>query len=357
MFRLVRFLAIAVGCIAGGCSIHPVPENVTRVSTYHIVRQIRCETREAIRWAIIDWLDDLAKHGDVIAQQLVLQYKSDPESIAEFRADLFPGPEFEQRRHAINVFADAGIAYNFDLMMTEENDLSTNIDFLRPLLRPSLKLGITAGGGWQRSNDRTFTVTDRFDHLITKLNSIDRGVRYCDQSIVQANYVYPIAGRIGVDRLVRDFIELTLFGNLAEKTATNGVTGAPTMSDKLVFTTTINASANPGVVFAPVGHALQLMDASLMATAKRSDVHTVTVALAISPTGLKNLTPLETYLFPGARVAGTAKQQGVPAGAPVLVARRLTGISRSPSEDLAILAIDQILVRELQLVPSPLPPP
>jgi hypothetical protein len=131
MFRLVRFLAIAVGCIAGGCSIHPVPENVTRVSTYHIVRQIRCETREAIRWAIIDWLDDLAKHGDVIAQQLVLQYKSDPESIAEFRADLFPGPEFEQRRHAINVFADAGIAYNFDLMMTEENDLSTNIDFLR----------------------------------------------------------------------------------------------------------------------------------------------------------------------------------------------------------------------------------
>jgi hypothetical protein len=130
MYRFVGLIAIAISCIVSGCAIHPVPENVTHVSTYHIVRQIRCETREAIRWAIIDWLDSLAKNGDVIAQQLVLQYKSDPESITSFSADLFPGPEFEPRRHAINVFADAGIAYNFDLMMTEENDLSTNIDFL-----------------------------------------------------------------------------------------------------------------------------------------------------------------------------------------------------------------------------------
>jgi hypothetical protein len=353
MYCVVGAMAVAIALIVGGCAIHPVPEDVTGVSTYHIVRQIRCETREAIRWAIIDWLDGLGRAGDPIAQQLVLRYKSDPEAISGFNANLFPGPDYVERRRAINLFADAGIAYNFDLTMTEENDLSTTIDFLRPLTRPKFTLGINAGGGWQRSNDRQFTVTDRFDNLIIKVNALDRGVRYCDQQIVQANYVYPIAGRIGVDRLVRDFIELTLFGNLGGKGADPGAGGAPTMVDKLTFTTAINASANPMVVFAPVGTALQLLDASLTATAKRTDVHQVIVALAIAPGGLKNLAPLETFLFPGERGAVSARTPGAAARGPVVAARRLTGSGRTPSEVLAIIAIDQIKVRELQLIPPP----
>ena len=40
--------------------VDPVPEDVTGVDTYHIVRQIRCESREAIRLALINWLADVA---------------------------------------------------------------------------------------------------------------------------------------------------------------------------------------------------------------------------------------------------------------------------------------------------------
>jgi hypothetical protein len=347
--------------LLSGCAIHPLPEDVTGVDTYHIVRQIRCETRETLRTFVITWLNDLGREhdgrpGDPIARQLALQYESEPESISGFNANLFPGPRYVEVRRLINLFYDAGIAYNFDLTMTENNDLSANVDFLKPLTRPKFTLGISGGATRQRSNDRIFTVTDTFSYLLTKLNTPVRGQRYCDGQIVQANYVYPIAGRIGVDRLVKDFIELTLFANLAGKQANPGAGGAPTMADKLTFTTTISASANPMVVFNPVGQALQLVDASLTGSIKRSDVHQVTVALAISTGGAVNLGPLESFLFSSQRGTGAVPAPGTaarrPAVASLIVGRRVTG-GGTPSEALAVLAIDQLKSRELEIIPSP----
>jgi len=355
------FAAFAALSLFSGCAIHPLPEDVAGVDTYHIVRQIRCETRETLRSFIITWLDDLGRDhesqpGDPIARALALQYESDPVSIDTFRASLFPGPGRVEVRRLINLFYDAGIAYNFDLTMTENNDLTTDINFLKPFTEPTFTLGVNAGATRERSNNRTFTVTDTFSYLVTKLNTPVRGRRYCDGQIVQANYAYPIAGRIGIDKLVRSFIELTLFANLAGKEANPGAGGAPTMADKLTFTTTINASATPKVVFAPAGHAFQLADASLTGSVKRSDVHQVTVALAISTGGAATLDPFRSYLFSsqrGARSAGTLETTGRrPATSSLIVGRRVTG-GGTPSEVLAVLAIDQLKSRELQLIPAP----
>ena len=48
--HLYRFFALAFSCgfISSGCAIHPLPENVTGVSTTHIVHRIRCEARDAV---------------------------------------------------------------------------------------------------------------------------------------------------------------------------------------------------------------------------------------------------------------------------------------------------------------------
>ena len=355
----VRILAaLAALPLFVGCAIHPVPEDVTGVDTYHIVRQIRCETRDTLRRFVITWLEDLGRdhesqRGDPIARRLAYQYENDPDSISSFHANRFPGPQYVQVRNLINTFYDAGIAYNFDLTMTENNDLSTEINFLRPLTRPKFTLGISAGAKRERSNNRTFTVTDTFSYLLTKLNTPVRGRRYCDGQIVQANYIYPIAGRIGVDKLVKSFIELTLFANLGGKDANPGEGGAPTMADKLTFTTTVDASATPRIEFSPVGTAFQLADASLTGSVKRTDVHQVTVALAISKGGMANLDPFRSFLF--------SSQRGAPAAsAPItigprsntsmlVVGRRVTG-GGTPSEVLAVLAIDQVKSRELELI-------
>src|SRR5260370_7794079 len=52
--------------LLGGCAIHPLPENVTRDTTYDIVQKIRCEGKEAL---------------DNITQRLV-RLSTDPTTIA-----------------------------------------------------------------------------------------------------------------------------------------------------------------------------------------------------------------------------------------------------------------------------------
>ena len=356
---LRRFVcAFAALSLLLGCAIHPVPEDVTGVDTYDIVRQIRCETREAIRKAVIDWLTDLGQDhesqpGVPLARKLALQYANEPDSISTFHANLFKGPEFVQVRAIINLFYDAGIAYNFELTMTEDNDLATDISLLKPTTHPKFTLGASAGAKRKRTNNRTFTVTDTFSYLVTKLNIPVRGEHYCDGYIVQANYVYPIAGRIGVDKLVNDFIRLTLFTSLGGAAAKPGERGAPTMADKLTFTTALNASANPKIEFTPVGRGFQFASASLTAGVTRTDVHQVTVALAIAPGGLINLDPLRSYLFSAERTTGAAgpARRG-PAASSLLVGRRVTG-GGSPSEVLAVIAIDQLKSREFEIIPAP----
>src|SRR6185295_1159755 len=57
MKNVFRFVAIAgLSFWSAACAIHPLPEDVTGVSTFYIVRQIRCEAREAIIRSAVGWL-------------------------------------------------------------------------------------------------------------------------------------------------------------------------------------------------------------------------------------------------------------------------------------------------------------
>jgi hypothetical protein len=349
------FTAIAATALLSGCAIHPVPEDVTGVNTYHIVRQIRCEAREAVKGVVIERLDALARHGDQIAQTVLLQYQNNPESISDFTPGVFRGPQYEEVRHALNVIYSAAIAYNFDLTMTEDNNLGTSINLLGPW-KPKFTLGIGADANRQRSNERTFTISDTFDFLLRNLNRPGpaRGQRYCDGFIVsQANYIYPIAGHIGVDKSVRTFLELTYFGNLAGDKANPGASNAPNMADKLTFTTTVDASATPMVTFAPVSAGFQLADASLTGSLKRSDVHQVTIGLAIMPGGVTDVASLRSYLFSRERNASPSAPRRAAGGASFYVGTRVTAVTATPAEQYAVLAIDQLKSRELQLIPPP----
>jgi hypothetical protein len=324
-----------------------LPEDVTGVSTLDIVKRIRCETRAALVKELMLYVGNLARGDanqppDSIAQAIVADYENDPESIRRFSPARFPGPRYIEVRRLINAFADAGIAYNFDLTMTEDNNLTTDINLLRPLTNSATKLGISAGAARKRNNHRVFTLTDTFRYLVLFLPT-----EYCDGQIVHANYIYPITGRIGVDRLVHDFVAMTLFGNLGGAQAQPS--GPPTMADTLTFTTRVNISATPRVEFTPVDTSFQLANAQLMAEAIRTDMHEVSVALAITPLGVANLTPLRAYLFSAERLgAGAVGARSTTSS--LVVGERVTG-GGSPSEKLAVLAIDQLKRRELQLLP------
>ena len=262
-------LSLSCALLLAECAIRPLPEHVTGITTFNIVKQIRCETREAVFTNLVTALAENPEVFGERAQRIAEGFRGRPDLMAELKPALFTGDAGD----FVNFFWNTGIAYNFSLDMTETNNLDSEFNFLQTLTNSSRMLGVKAGIDRQRENTRTFTITDDFKGL---LNLKPRN--YCDEHLAaRENSIYPIAGKVGIDRLVHQFIRISLFANLGAKD--DG--GAPTMVDTLQFQTILTGSAVPKVVFSPLGRAVQLADASLTAEVTRKDVHTLTMGLSV----------------------------------------------------------------------------
>src|SRR6185437_1435851 len=70
---------------------NPSAARKCHLDTPDIVRQIRCESREAVIHEIKQWLARMADAGgDRVSRQLLMKYEADPESISNFNANVFP---------------------------------------------------------------------------------------------------------------------------------------------------------------------------------------------------------------------------------------------------------------------------
>jgi hypothetical protein len=271
--------------LIAGCAIHPLPENVTGVSTYDIVRQIRCETRQAVIQSTLDYLTK-GTDVDAASREIGLRFANNEIPISKLDPKMFKGHVGQ----LLNLFWSTGVAYNYKLEMTETNNLGVGLDLLKPFANSRITLGLGAGFDRQRQNTRTFTVTDNFRNLVQKLSD-----EYCSRQLVAENYVYPITGRVGVEGMVHAFVYLSLFGNLAGKE--DNPAGPPTLVDALDFQTTISGSASPKVTFTPLGRGLSLTEASLISEASRKDVHRVVIGLALDKAANSQVGPTRDALF------------------------------------------------------------
>jgi hypothetical protein len=294
--------ALSVALVVTGCAIHPLPQDFSGVPTYVIVRQIRCETRQAVIQNALGWLTSDPK-VDPASRAIGVEFQGG-RPIGEFSPKLFKG-----RVHDIvAVFYDAGVAYTFDLDMSEMNNLDPQIDLLQTWSQSKFTIGIKGGFDRKRENERLFTVSDSFSGLIRLPDDYCMDMLAGRNYVVPENHVYPITGRIGVKRMIQDFIELTLFGRLGGPQS--NVKGPPTLVDQLSFTTELSGSVNPIITFTPVGGGLHVADASLSASVDRKDLHKVTVGLAIAGAGLKLVAPLRQTLFATPLVTAYAPTAG-----------------------------------------------
>ncbi len=285
--------AFAVALVVSGCAIHPLPEDVSGVSTYTIVRQIRCEARQTVIDLAIGWLTaESEDRVDPASRAIGLQF-ANGRPVQEFSPALFKG----RVRSIVQLFFDTGVAYHFDLQMTETNNLGAQIDLLKPFTTSKFTMGIGASADRQRENTRTFAVTDTFSGLVRLPDSYcnGRSVQQDYNYVVPENYFYPITGKIGVKRLVQDFINLTLFANLAGPPTEEGK--PPTLVDVLEFETTISGNVSPTITFSPVGHGLSVTDASITGNVTRKDLHKITMGLAVAGPGTRLVTPVRNALF------------------------------------------------------------
>jgi hypothetical protein len=310
---VVRSLAVTMAsCTLAACAIHPLPEDVANIPTYTIVRQIRCEARQAVIDSLFRYLtspQNLGEHLDVhsykVGRQAYADYKDDPDSITKFKPARLTG----FASSVVGLLYHTGIAYNFDLTGLEINNIDATANFIRPKPVSSLlTLGLGANFDRQRQNDRSFTITDNFGELVSKVHA-----NYCTNHIATANYVYPIAGRVGIDRVIHDFLFLTLFANLSGKSKdVITASGPPTMVEQLQFVTTIGGSATPKITFMPTGGAFQLGDVSLPVSASRKDTHQLTIGLYLDQTAVKQIGRVRAGIFSGAFItaSGGIAEQG-----------------------------------------------
>ncbi|MGF6312216.1 hypothetical protein ABIB82_006114 [Bradyrhizobium sp. i1.8.4] len=355
--RSFASLGVVLGLM--GCAIHPVPEDVTGATTYQIARQIRCETRAAAKAHVIGFLrqfgnDSPYAAGDLRAKQLLALYdEGGSQDISTFRPGLFAGPYYEEVRNYLTMIYTTAVAYSFDLTGDVQNNIGTTVNLVGPWAN-NFTLGISADANRERQNERVFTLTDTLGDLLMSLSKPQYGVPYCGaEQLVGPNYLYPAAGNIGVYETLKTFFELNSFTNV---TATDGskagnvAATAPTFTDKLTFTTTVDFSGSPKVTFAPVGSRFQFADAMVKGSVQRTDTHKVYVALALEPAGVVSSAALHNFQF-ASPVLVTAGGKRI-AKSKTVVGTTVTAQIRTRGQEIAVSAVDQLQSREVQFILS-----
>lgn len=264
-------------CGLGACSIHPIPKDVTGYGTATIVRKIRCEARDAIRDVVLQILHRGGRHEEI-------QEITDETPLRQ--ASFTP---WEQAR--IKELESIGIVYDFSLTGDETDSLTFNASILEPLKNGMATYAPALGNTTERSNLRAFTVSDSFLTLLELGKNKSNHCYFGPAGPSGPNFEYPIAGRIGLDEMVQTFVRLAMSGDLTAEDPSTAFTltpsGAPTLVDTLMFTTTVNAGLEPSISLTPAT-GVQLTSASLDGTVKRVDTHQVVIGMAIG----KSLTKL-----------------------------------------------------------------
>lgn len=311
-----RLCLVAVLLFLSGCSIHPVTDDVAHISASNIARQVRCEARQAVIDALLGYLaspdnninkNKLDDYSFAVGNELKRAYDLDHESIRAFDPSQVTG----FARTVTKLLYSTGIAYYYDLTGLETNNIDPAVDLIRPTPITSLvTLGLIGNFDRQRQNEWSFTITDNFGNLVQKTSE-----SYCTNHLVRTeDFVYPIAGKVGLAKLIKEFTLMSLFENLDQlnKDVATVKKGPPSMVQQLQFTTTIGGGASPKIVFAPKGPPFQATDVSFPVTISRKDTHQLTVGLYLDKGEAKTLEAVRGPIYEGSLItaSGGRAEQG-----------------------------------------------
>lgn len=290
-------LAGALLAPLAACSVHPIPDDVARVPTIEIVRNIRCEAL-----AGIDSLrpDELARAEPIIKASV--------------------------------------IGFDFTFEMTESNGLdSGKADNPFLIFQNSTKFTANVEGGASaaRRNVRTFLVMEALDDLRKPASRAT-----CATKPARKNWAYPIGGSIGLDEVVRTYLRVEMLGELqnkptgpiAETTKFTTAGKHVVFADDITFTTHLEAGANGKLLLQAASGQLKLTTASVNATASRMDTHRVIVALT-----RKELNVVEQQLLEFG-LSGNARQASAIANRRTLV---LEGKVTDPRAQALLIQVDE----------------
>ena len=211
-----------------GCSVHPLPEDVSHSSTSQIVRKTRCEARAEI-----------------------VRQAADPGGTA-FRAIDWDN-------------AYIGWDFNFDITENNHNAMSATIK--PPITGGSLSLSLAAADDRDREAKRTYRIVEQFKDL--------KAYAGCSGNALPPNLAYPLTGSVGVDEVVRTFAESgTRHSDVSLKSGL--------LVDKLTFTTTksLGVDNTPSISFTSTNPSAAVQATTFSPFDSRKDIHKVTVVVS-----------------------------------------------------------------------------
>lgn len=272
--------------LGSGCAIHPLPDNISRVNTFDIVKNIRCEAK----YEVINQINYLLKRSpspivnkigprEAIKKEnlkiIKREYEKYPKSYIE------EGREFENHdiAHLVRLFGVSGISYNFRFEITENNNVAGNAAFRFPFTNGIANFLIGGTLKLARLGKREFTMSENF----AQLEGLQCG-KYDDESgprnfliadkdsyePLTKKFIYPLTGSVGMKKIMRDFLRLAEMGG-----------GKGNFSDKITFTTDVGASLGSSVTVNPGPiKRLRIANAAVGVASSRQDVHEVIITLA-----------------------------------------------------------------------------
>jgi hypothetical protein len=258
-----------------GCAIHPLPDDISRETTYSIIHNIRCEARAEIKSEVQALLmtSSSASVRAIDAEDVL----ENLDKIRKLDQDI---------GDKINKYRLSAIGYLFTFKITENNDAKNGkVNFILPLTDGLFTLDFEGGVEKKRDSDRKIGIVETFEEL--------DGLDCTNVSHPESNLAYPITGSVGMAEVVDSFLKL------AESVGSN-----KKFNDTLTYTTEIKAGVNPKLELKPVDNRFRLKTASANFDVSRKDVHELYVTLTfpveppaddkavrkfVSPKGLRSL--------------------------------------------------------------------
>ena len=228
MRAIHSFIIAALPPLLVNCSIHPLVDDVTRVTTADVVKQVRCEAQRAVN---------------------------------------------DYGLHSKNASA---IAYEFTFIIEENNNASGDVLWEIPFLNGgNFSLKANADSERKRESKRVFRIVDSFDELRRTA---------CSREALEKNWVYPISGEIGIYEVIATFARLQKLSRLTPpEDPILGKSKVFSFADTLIFTTKFNGGVEPKLTLNRVTEKFRVTEANANLNADRKDVHQVVLGMAAIP--------------------------------------------------------------------------
>lgn len=265
--RLVNWVVCIFAGGLAGCSLYPIPDDVMSISTEQIVRHARCEMRSAILVHMID--------NGIIVPPFTGEGIRSQIDVATQKAKAKKPLLSESERKLLRL-ASVAVVYTFDFNIKENNKADGGAAFRLPWAGTNvLDVGTSAALDVTRQGQRVFGAQDRWDDLITRSD-------LCQVPWHRpGDIVYPLAGSIGVGRVVGTFIDIDEQGGAKDN-----------FVDTLTFTTEVDGGANATVKLDPVPRQFRPAAASAALSASRLDIHKMVISLVFPRPSVPRIDPI-----------------------------------------------------------------